>query len=283
MGDSHPGRQWPTPPSMDGLPRHRARPVPHVAAWSSEGQIVLRHDPLIPNGGAVAVFSRGRQGRGRPVFGAMAPDRQRHAVLLGRCQVCDSDLDGVGWLPLFDDVSTIVQIPRTPYATPTPTVVYTEPLACEWCALWAATGCPGVRASTTGPPRLLRATDVEPIIQLVDPGAEPLGHWERFDRVDGPEDRARISRQAMRRRTDRAGAGVVGYIKWTVTSGDVFTVPDICPWTGQGLAAGVRSEFRRDIDTYNRWARGFDADAMARLTDAALDLETPANPVDTVT
>lgn len=269
------GDRWPTPPSMDDLPRYRGRPVPHVAAWSSEGQIVLRHDPIIPGGGAVAVFSRGRQGRGRPVFGAMAPDRQRRAVLLARCQVCDGDLDGVGWLPLFDDVSSIVQVPRTPHAKPTPTVVYTEPLACQWCALWAATGCPGVRASTTGPPRLLRAPAAVPVVQLVDPGAEPLGHWERFDRVDSAEDRARISRQAMRRRTDRAGGGVVGYVKYTVDDGEVFTVPDVCPWSERGLAAGVAAEFAHEIDTYTRWARGFDADAMARITGAALDLETP--------
>lgn len=274
--------RWPLPPSMDRLPRDRGRPVPHVAAWSSEGQIVLRHDPLIPGGGAVAVFTRGRRGRGRPVFGAMAPDRQRRAVLLGRCQVCDGDYAGVGWLPLYDGVSTTEQIPHSPHAAPTPTVLYAEPLACQWCALWAATGCPGVRAGTTGPPQILRATDVRPVLQLTDPGAEPLAHHERFDKVDSPEDRARISREAMRRRTDRAGGGVVGYVKYTVIAGDVLTVPDICPWSDRGLAGAVAAEFQRDTVKYETWARGFDADAMRRLTATALNLEHPApNPIDT--
>lgn len=135
---------------MDRLPRDRRRlPVPHVAAWSSEVWGVARAEHHLP-GWPLALFCRGRQGRGRPMFDVVNEERQRRAVLLGRCQVCDGHLPlthgptvgytrPYGWLPR----ATVEResVGRLEDGTP----VTHEPLCCQPCAAWVAVHCCDLR------------------------------------------------------------------------------------------------------------------------------------------
>lgn len=185
------------PATMARLPRGRGgMPVPTVASWSSERWAAIRYDPVVDH---VAVFTGGRHGRGRPVFGAMNEPRQRRAVMQRRCQVCDAQLDDAGWLPAHDRLAEAqVEIGgRTVDVT-------TEPPCCEPCARWAATGCPGIGGHTTG---LLRLRVIAPIAQLVDPSRAPAAHDNRFDGGDDPAERERLGRIARRH------GGAVGYVK----------------------------------------------------------------------
>ncbi len=192
----------PPPGTMAALPRdHRGRPVPWAAAWSSERWAAIRHDPVI---GRRAIFSAGRQGRGRPVLGVLNEERQRYAMVAGQCQVCRQPIRGIrglGWLP---DTVTGERTVLTEGGTAFPTT--TEPPCCYECASWAMAACPGLR-DTTGLWRIVRAVR---IVQLVDPSRAPAAHQGRF----GPDDPA--GRERLGKIARRTG-GVAGYVKLVLT------------------------------------------------------------------
>ena len=192
------------PESMARLPRGRqGLPVPYVAAWSSERWAAIRHDPLV---GRVAVFTGGRHGRGRPVFGAMNEARQRRAVIERRCGVCEALYEGAGWLPAHPAL-----IAGTAPLAGREAGVTTEPPVCEPCARWSAAGCPGIASRCTG---LLRLGVTVPVLQLVDPSRGPMEHDARFDGHDDPAERERLGRIARRH------GGAVAYVKVAVLDAD---------------------------------------------------------------
>jgi hypothetical protein len=186
------------PETMARLPRGRqGMPVPRIVAWSSERWAAIRHDPLVDR---PAVFTDGREGRGRPVFGVMNEVRQRRAVMARLCGVCFAELgDGGWWLPNYPKLllgTATVGGDEYPMTT--------EPPCCEPCATWAITGCPGISATATG---LLRIESTLNVLQLVDPSRGPAVHDVRFDRGDDPAERERLGRIARRH------GGAVGYVK----------------------------------------------------------------------
>lgn len=186
------------PETMRKLPvGPRGLPVPYAAAWSVEHWHAIRHDPLVDH---VAVFTAGRPGRGRPLYGVMNEPRQRRCVMEGRCGVCGDLIDGPGWLP---EHPTLMSATAEIGGREVP--VTTEPPCCHPCATWSATGCPGIAAKTTG---LLRIGAWQPVAQLIDPSAAPGRHERRFDRDD---DRDRLGRIARRH------GGACGYVKVAVT------------------------------------------------------------------
>lgn len=197
------------PASMARLPVYKGRPVPHVAAWSSERWGAVRHDPTV---GRVAMFSTGRQGRGRPVFGAMNEPRQRAVVLGHRCGVCNSPLEDGAWLPHFDalaDGNVTLDLDGTPHEYP----FVTEPPCCHDCARWAADGgCPGIAGESRG---LVDVRAAFPIVQLVDPSRAPMHFESRFDGEDDPADRHRWGKTARRH------GGAVGYVRLALVDTEI--------------------------------------------------------------
>lgn len=185
------------PDTMARLPRGRGLPVPYVASWSSEHWHAIRHDPLV---GHVAVFTAGRHGRGRPLFGVTNEPRQRLCVTRHLCGVCGQPIDGPGWLPHHDRL-----IEGQATLTGRQVDVTHEPPCCEPCAYWSATGCPSISRRT---PNLLRIDSYESLLQLIDPSAAPARHERRFDCDD---DRDRLGRIARRH------GGAVGYVKLAIT------------------------------------------------------------------
>lgn len=104
---------------------------PHITAWSGEVGYEIRPDPLI--GEHPAVFAaRGQQGDGAPVWGRISEERQRRAVVLRRCQVCDQHLSAPGLAFILTHETTLDGL------------LLTEPLVCRACAP-AAMQCPRVR------------------------------------------------------------------------------------------------------------------------------------------
>lgn len=172
--------------------------IPWVAAWSSEGIITVANDPIA---GRVAVFTKGRQGRGRPVFGVMNPPRQRAAVLTGLCQICGRSLEDTGWLPnhpklveSFDDKGGQWLL---------------EPPCCQPCALYSTAACPGIRGTVTD---LIEVIEIQPVAQLLDL-TDFIGRLsERFDDQETPESHARLNR-VMR----RYPGGVMGLVRYQIT------------------------------------------------------------------
>jgi hypothetical protein len=212
----------PIPESMARLPRdRRGLPVPHVAGWSSETWGVARAEHLIP-GRPMALFTRGRQGRGRPQFDVVNEGRQRRAVLLGRCQVCDGLLPRghgptlghskpIGWLPM----ASIEHEGRSYTADGTP--VTAEPLCCLTCAAWVALHCCALRRHDD--PRVARVDHWDAIAQLVDPSADqPRKHHAPT------EDLERLGRIARAQKP----AGLVGYVKLALTG---YELEDQLPWS----------------------------------------------------
>jgi hypothetical protein len=197
------------PATMAHLPRGRGgMPVPWVAAWSSERWAAVRWDPVVNR---IALFTGGRHGRGRPVFGVMNEPRQRAAVMRRRCGVCGGPIPlelyrFVGYLPAHDRLLDATVEHRGERHR-----VTGEPLCCRPCATWAATGCPGIAGGCSG---LLRITKLLPIAQLVDPSRAPATHDGRFDGDDDPAERARLGRIARRH------GGAVGYVKVAVVEAE---------------------------------------------------------------
>ncbi len=104
---------------------------PHITAWSGEVGYEIRPDPLV--GEHPAVFAaRGQQGEGAPVWGRISEERQRRAVVLRHCQVCDQHLSAPGLAFILTQDETLEGL------------LLTEPLVCRACAP-AAMQCPRVR------------------------------------------------------------------------------------------------------------------------------------------
>lgn len=144
--------------------RRTGLPVPMINCWSSEqdrrGELrpVIRFDPLID---AEALFSRGNPGRGRADFTHMHPARQRRAMVLRRCQVCNYPVDGDGWLPIGPGIETdMVGLP--PHA-----VGLVEPWLCGQCADYAGRHCPALIRRRRGESlEMLRARPGDRRLQL---------------------------------------------------------------------------------------------------------------------
>jgi hypothetical protein len=198
----------PIPDFLAHLPVSRGMPVPDVTAWSSEGLVTVRHDPIA---GRVAVFSKGRQGRGRALFGIMHPERQRRAVLAGLCQICGWSLDiddpGTGWLPNHPAL-----MDRTDDQGGQWTM---EPPCHRSCAEWSAGACPSIAGKVSD---LIEVLEIQPVAQLlnlstfVDLMRVPAARRSvRFDDAETLESIARLDRIA-RRHPD----GVMGYARYQI-------------------------------------------------------------------
>lgn len=106
--------------------------IPYVVTWSSEDETVLRYCPYAKE---VAAFTNGRQGRGKPVWGELHPERQRRAMWLLHCQVCDASLEmSEARLVIWDGIQTDVF--RRPLVM--------EPWLCEECCRYSIAVCPGL-------------------------------------------------------------------------------------------------------------------------------------------
>lgn len=208
------------PPCLAHLPVWRGMPVPWVAAWSSEGRTVVRYDP---HAGGVAIFNRGRLGRGRPVFGVMSPERQRAAILTGRCQLCGRHLDDLdqqpeeytaetGWLPNHPKLTETTDQAGTQY--------FLEPPCHRACAEWAAIGCPGIRGTVTD---LIEILEVRPLAQLLDLSDAANAFCQHPDRFDDQETDASAAHLAAQMR--RHPHGVIGYVRYSIGSSEKH---DLC-------------------------------------------------------
>lgn len=130
----------PMPSSMANCLRSTAGlPVPYVAAWSSEVKLIVRTEPPMPGTHAVPLlFHDGERGVGTPVFGEMAPCRQREVMTGSRCQVCNHYC---GW-----GKKTLVEMAGGQMAGagwgPAPLIM--EPWVCASCLTYALKVCPGL-------------------------------------------------------------------------------------------------------------------------------------------
>lgn len=193
--------------SFDRLQRdRRGLPVPHIAAWSSEHWSAARWDPVLP-GRQMALFTAGRQGRGSPCFDVMNEPRQRRAVMLGRCQVCDDPLPRhertsrpTGWLPA--SVLVTEELGHLDDGTP----VTAEPLCCRSCAEFVVEHC---CVLARRPERnIVHVVDWVRVAQFIDPSAAPALHARRFDATGDVEHLGRVARRH---------GGLVGLIKVGIT------------------------------------------------------------------
>lgn len=166
----------------------------------------------------MALFCHGRQGRGRPQFDVVNEERQRRAVMLGRCQVCDQTLPMThgptfgytapfGWLP----ASSIEHETRGYIAGGIP--VTHEPLCCRPCAVWVAAHCCALRRHDD--PRVIRVDKFDRIVQMIDPSADqPRKHSVPS------EDLERLGRIARRQNP----VGLVGFVKVALTAYEIEDV-----------------------------------------------------------
>lgn len=199
------------PSTMARLPLGRNRlPVPYVAAWSTERWHAIRHEPLV---GHVAIFTAGRHGRGRPLFGVTNEPRQRACVIQRLCGVCGQEIDGPGWLPLHPRLIEA----QTDIGGRQCDVTH-EPPCCFPCAHWSATGCPAIGNRT---PSLLRVGAYLLIAQRVDPSLAPSNHDRRFDGTDNVTERERLGRIA------RHHGGAVGYVKLAITDAETVALDSL--------------------------------------------------------
>lgn len=193
------------PETMARLYRGRGGlPVPHVAAWSSERWGAIRFDPLV---GRQAIFTTGRQGRGRALFGVTNEERQRACMVRRLCGVCAAPLEGPGWWPNHDRlIEQKADVDGRTYD------VTHEPPCCHTCATWSATGCAAIGRRT---PNLLRVDAGSFVLQLIDPSRAPGRHDPRFDGPDNAAERERLGRIARRH------GGAVGYVKLVIVASEV--------------------------------------------------------------
>lgn len=183
------------PDHLAHLPRTNAGiPVPHVASWSSERWGIARMDPVV--GKRWALYSEGRQGRGRPLLASINEERQRRSVMLSRCQVCDREMDRTElWVTTMalHQVEISGRIFTCSYAPPT----------CQPCLDFSASACPAFRHDYG----VARFDRCQLVLQFLDPSVEPMRGIERFDGGDNPDTRAKLGRIARR------NGGLVGHVK----------------------------------------------------------------------
>jgi hypothetical protein len=183
-------RDVPMPRGIRRLKRGpNGMPVPWIAAWSSERENRITRCPMV----GMAVFTKGRQGEGRPVFGEMHPARQRQAVIRGLCQTCGERLPDRGPLLL-----AVVDAHVRDVTGQGGRVLVIEPFACRDCLSYSVKVCPGLVRAATLPPgappdavpvreeagvllptfALMQVTTWRPIVALVqlrDDGGRPIG------------------------------------------------------------------------------------------------------------
>lgn len=189
------------PPTMAHLPTTQAGvPVPHVASWSSERWAVARMDPLVEN--RWALFSEGRQGRGRPLLASINEERQRQSVRLSRCQVCD-----VQYQPSELYVTTMAT--HVIEAHGRSLIATYAPPTCEPCLEFSTEACPAFRQRDY---EIVKFVKCVQIMQFVDPSAAPMNGADRFDGGDNPETRDRLGRSA------RKHGGLVGFVKLAIAN-----------------------------------------------------------------
>ncbi|WP_156757419.1 hypothetical protein [Actinokineospora pegani] len=131
--------------------------VPYVTAWSSEARPRRRVVPRSTGAGIAFADERPSDrdrrgflwdrfklayGKGKPMFGAVHPGRQRHAMDKLLCQVCaqpaDRNTDGVLWM-LQDHRDDWVGWPNR--------MGVTEPPICAPCVEVSRQRCPALRRS----------------------------------------------------------------------------------------------------------------------------------------
>lgn len=188
------------PAHMVHLPTTKAGlPVPHVASWSSERWGSAKRDPLVGN--RWALYSEGKQGRGRPLLASINEERQRRSVVESRCQVCDRQMAPEDlFLTDMAQHNVVIhgKIHSVTYAPPT----------CEPCLQWSSEVCPAFRGKFEVKP----FAGAEHVLQLIDPSRGPINGADRFDGGDNPRTRERLGRIA------RAHGGLVGHVKLAVPS-----------------------------------------------------------------
>lgn len=176
---------------------HRGRPVPYVAAWTSEDVYTFRPEPLV--GGRLAAFNLGRPGEGEPILGKMQQARQRRCAVLGLCEVTGRKLGRHRWATTMgqhrvggDSNLVLSMLPVTAAAM-----------------RLSLTHCPQLRRmKAAGELELVRVLASRPIVQLLKPSAfGPEGSGADF-------------------LADRQPPGpVVGYVKLEVLEHELVT-PD---------------------------------------------------------
>lgn len=143
------------------------------------------------------------------MFDVVNEERQRRAVMLGRCQVCDDRLPlyhgpsvgytkPIGWLPK----ATLAHESGGHLEDGTPVTV--EPLCCEPCATWVSEHCCFLARS--GTPGVVRVDRWSRILQYVDPSAAPPN--KQRGTLDSDE-MAKLGRVARRQNPP----GLVGFVK----------------------------------------------------------------------
>jgi hypothetical protein len=151
------------PASPAGVIRHGHLPVPYVAAWSSETDIVIRPEPLADD--RPAVFRSGARGAGVPLFGLMSESRCRQVVVLRKCQVCRASTRGLGF---------VVDVP---YGSMHGWPLIMEPPTCERCFRLSLELCPGIKRLLADKNVLIaRVRDYEPVavtLGAVESGGSP--------------------------------------------------------------------------------------------------------------
>jgi hypothetical protein len=118
------------PNSMRLLPvSKRGYPVPYVAEWSGEDNLIL--PPPVHHVFGMVVDTDGKQGDGYPLLGQMQPARQRECMVQNLCQVCHRDLRN-----------------KTRFMAGgfTDPMWFTEPPTCLQCMVFAVQVCPGLVA-----------------------------------------------------------------------------------------------------------------------------------------
>lgn len=169
----------------------RGRVIPWVAAWSSETWGKSLFEPGL---GRNALFTMGRQGRGKPVFGVLNEPRQRDAMLVGICQVCGTRI--------LERDQRFVADPAPGRIQGREGIVVTEPWAHGYCMAYALEHCPALRDTT----EVIVPIDFQLIAQIIDPTKAPAKKASRFDPVSAA--RMETLRSEVKRHN-----GLVGYIR----------------------------------------------------------------------
>lgn len=133
------------PARIAALPKSKGGlPVPYVASWEGEEEMMIRADPLLFGQRAVFPKHGSKVGKTRPVFGIMEPSRQRECLMLFRCQVCHAKLAPIEDLvypesePLW-----LIDMLHEPDTMKGHNLAL-EPWVCDECLVYALQVCPGM-------------------------------------------------------------------------------------------------------------------------------------------